>query len=484
MAVEQKERIGFDQDLLLSLSEESGGMNELLQVLAEAAEDMASAEGFEYNQLGRIGRLERQREIARRLYLTAARNYDLVTIERRMIPDERIIRVTPRTTELTVIDDDQQNTLFVAPERKVMLALFADFTLQKVGRCLQPWIHLDDFVDFSQGSYSRNQAHNKLFEFFTEIGILTSHKTNGYYLNCNPENLLAILQGKKREYSLEAGQKGEWCDFDKLLDDFLLPVVQAIWEQRSQVKEKVDERLDTERLAELTGRYKDTVYSYLHRLEEIGLILRRNNLYYLRDVAWKTIEEIVKANREPYLPRVVVEKFVLKDDLATRQPERKKPLYVHRQEYPNYPQTSWGKYGLKVDFEEIVPEREDKLGLIKQIFSAGLVDQTVLDCNRRPISFEGKMPVVFRLPSDEGFTAEQVIMVLNFLGFGPKETVKYIRSSDRTLEETISRLEPEEPMFMDAVKARLAGVLFGNVVAPLEARDFPFADLKQWLAEI
>lgn len=480
MSVEQRERIVIGKE---SVAEESEAMRKLRQALAEAAGQIVSEEGI---NLGRMGLLERERQIARELYLTTARRYDLLRIDRRMGTDKREIRVTPKTIELTVIDDDWQKTLFVAPERKVMLALFADFTLQKVGRCLQPWIHLDDFVDFSQGRYSRNQAHDKLFEFFIEIGILTSHQTSGYHLNCDPEKLLAILQGNMREYSLEVDRKGEWCDFDKLLDDFLLPAVKVIWEQRPRIEEGVgaDERLDTERVARLTGKYQDTVYSYLRRLEEIGLILRQNNLYHLKDVAWKTIEEIIEVNREPYLPRVVREKFVSGDNLAARQPERKKPLYVHRQEYPNYPEISWGKYGLKVGFDKVVPKREDKLKLIKQILLAGLENKTVLDDKRRLIIFDNKMPAVFRLPSNDGFTVEQVIVVLNFLGFGPKETVKYIRSSDRTLEETIIRLESEEPMFIDAVKSRLASLLLDNIVTPLEARDFPYADLKQWLAEI
>lgn len=480
MSVEQRERIVIGKE---SVAEESEAMRKLRQALAEAARQNVFEEGI---NLGRMGLLERERQIARVLYLTTARRYDLLRLDRWVETDQREIDVNPRTIELTVIGDGRQNTLLVAPERKVMLALFADFTLQKVGRCLQPWIHLDDFVDFSQGKYSRNQAHNKLFEFFTEIGILKSHQKYGYCLNCDPEKLLAILQGKKREYCLEVSQNGEWCDFDKLLDDFLLPAVKVIWEQRPQIKEGVgaDERLDTELLVRLTGKYQDTVYSYLHRLEEIGLILRRNNLYHLKDVAWETIEKIIEVNRELYLPRVVMEKFVFEEDSIRKKPERKRPLYVHRQEYPNYPQVSWGKYGLKVDFDKVVPEREDRLKLIKQVLLAGLEDKTVLDDKRRLITFDNKMPAVFRLPSGDEFTVEQVIIVLNYLGFGPKETVKFTGQSDRTLEEAIIRLESEESIFADTVKARLAGLLLDNVVNPLEARDFPFADLRQWLAEI
>lgn len=394
------------------------------------------------------------------------------------------VEVNPNLIELTLKDPSQgtEQKLRLAADRKGMLAYFSVLTEQKIERFLDPWISRKELASYAKTHYTLDQLYTHFFKPGAEAGILELSNTKGYRLACDPAKLLEILQSDEPHHILEIVGFESWRRekefFPILIEDYHLPFLCAVLRLSEGLSP--ERYLDIPKLRSQTGLSRETVYTDLAELENLGLIKREGPRYRVGDVNLTYVSEIVKAQERPVAIKIKLKKAP--SAALGIESRRAIPLEVKKEEEPEFPEISWRESGVDtIDIGQLILDRPRLLRQLDQIMTADFRFKLVYSKDNKFV-FSGN------LPDNVEPNLKITLGVLDFLGLGPKELDLIEKDLIGTISATItSRLEGspllKARLLAAEIKARLAGLILNDVVTTEEGEKLSFASVRSLLDE-
>lgn len=451
--------------------------------LWEAVRSLRIKDGIDFDNLPFEGQLRETMIFLQGFYGRLSQELALSTeLSARMNSSKEEKVISRETVDLTVSSVGKERTIRLGQTRKEMLAYFTLLTEKKMERGLVPWITRKELVEHAP--YSLDQLDLHLFGPLAELGLFEVTYYKGYRLLAKPRDVWEVLQGEKTSYFLKTETFSSWAKetpFLILVEEYQLPFIEAVYElywDRSP-----EEFLDIPAICAKVDRSRDQVYENLKRLEKAGLIKRTSSIarYRVGDVGIENMVTLLQLQKEKVVLKIrfrqtVPESCATSPKAAKIDTLRSEPLDVRGQEEFDFPAISWRQKKVAVErlsFEAKLDVHEDWLRKMYLVLVAELSTISVFDK-------EKKVAYIGPLPCPENISQETLLAILDFLGFGPEELLKF--GDGPTLAAEIRRLENaprrlEEEIFVAELKARLVTLMFDEVVLPEEGKNYSWVEI-------